>query len=85
MRKPAIEITAQRLPPGIANPAASYQDALCRLLVQQSQCLQHHGMPDLKVETFTGNPLRFQFFYDNVRDSCGSQNTGTKAMTSHTD
>ena len=62
MHKPSIEKKAQRPPPGIANPAVSYQDVLCSLLVQQSQCLQHQGMPDLKVETFTGDPLRYQFF-----------------------
>ena len=33
MHKPAIERKAQRPPPGIANPAASYQDVLCSLLV----------------------------------------------------
>ena len=48
MGKPAIERKAQRQPPGIANPATSYQDVLCSLLVQQSQYLQHQGMPDLK-------------------------------------
>ena len=57
MHKPAIDRKAQRPPPGIANPAASYQDVLCSLLVQQSQCLQSQGMPDLKVDT-----LRFQGF-----------------------
>ena len=62
MRKPAIESKARRMPPGTANRAASYQDVLCSLLVQQCQCLQHQGMPDLKVETFTGDPLRLQFF-----------------------
>ena len=61
MHKPSIERKVQRAPPGIANPAASYQDVLCNLLVQQSQCLQHQDMPDLIVETFTGDPLRFQF------------------------
>ena len=61
MHKPSIERKEQRSPPRTANPAASYQDVLCNLLVQQSQCLQHQDMPDLKVETFTGNPLRFQF------------------------
>ena len=62
MCKPSIERKVQRPPPGIANTAASYQDVLCNLLVQQSQCLQSQGMPDLKVETFTGDPLRFQLF-----------------------
>ena len=62
MCKPAIERNAQRPPPGIANPAAPYQDVLCSKLVQQSQCLQCQGMPDLKVETLTGDPLRFPFF-----------------------
>ena len=33
MHKPAIERKAQRPPPGIANPAAFYQDVLCSLLV----------------------------------------------------
>ena len=61
MCKPSIERKAQRPPPGIANPAASYQDVLCSLLVQQSQCLQRQGMPDLKGEAFTGDRLRFQF------------------------
>ena len=61
MRKPAVESKAQRPPPGIAHPAASYQDVLCSLLVQQSQCLQRQGMPNFKVETFPGDPLRFQF------------------------
>ena len=62
MLRPAIERKAQRPLPGIANPDASYQDVLCRLLVQQNQCLQHQGMPDLKVEIFKGDPLQFQFF-----------------------
>ena len=34
----------------------------CSLLVQQNQCLKSQGMPDLKVETLKGHPLRFQFF-----------------------
>ena len=79
MHKPAIERKSQRPPPGIANPAASYQDVLCNLLVQQSQ-----GMPDLKVETFKGDPLRFQFFI-TMSETCsfGSQNTGPKRKISH--
>ena len=62
MCKPAIESKAQRQPQGIAHPAASYQDILCSLLLQQNPSFQRQGMPDLKVETFTGDPLRFQFF-----------------------
>ena len=62
MHKPSIEKKAQRPPPGIANPAASWQNVLCSLLVQQSQCLWRQGMSDLKVETFTADPLRYQSF-----------------------
>ena len=81
MCKPAIESKAQKLPPGIANPAAFYQDILCSQLVQQSQCSQRQGMPDSKVEIFTGDPLRFQFFMTMFETAV----KGPKGKISHAD
>ena len=57
MHKPAIESKTKRLSPKTAHLAVSYQDVLCSLLVQQSQCLQRHNLPDLKLQTFKGDPL----------------------------